>query len=732
MTTKEISTLSITTSDQDLLGRENIVTAITNKIVERSQTDIHCEVIGVYSKWGEGKTSVLNLVKEQLKIQKKDKEREIRCVDFNPWLFKDQESLLLDFFKVLQKGVTNNDVKEKLKQYGPLVALGAKGLINIMAPGIGAIAGDAIEKVIKSISNVEIDVLSLKKEIDDQIKLANEHYLIFIDDVDRLDKDELHALFKLIRQNADFVNTTYIIAMDVDMVAKSIGHRFEEGCTEAGKNFLEKIVQYPVHLPVVQRSKMKSVFDKIILTQFTDLYSDEVGVTMQPIEKLEDNLMKYVFPLFSTVREMILYRNAISFILPSLYREVNLSDLAMLMALKQFYQTGYYAIRQNNYLLTGKEFSSIHYLEDRENKIKERTSSFLSTLKKEIEPSIAPMLSLLIDELFYPLNKHVYLRFDGVMYGKRLCSIDYFDNYFLYELRENKVSDVEIETLINALPTIALVDLQEKLEHIIAVYSSKELDRIIYQVLHYRQRDNLQVEEIDKVCVTLSQLSVNSKLTQFVENPFHARYDIIIVRILKDFLLTVYSPVKNKVESCVTIISNILDNPELCPFHIFFITQLYETSNSIYLDLKGLRKVVYDFTIRYIEQNSLESIFDLSMMPINAIFKVWKLENPEEYNKEIEEYMFNDNFKLVQFLQRTVNANSSEGDSYKTSTYNNFNSFYFLFDADRVYEKVKDIERESVKSYDDTIGYFIQRYNEQKSLGDVDGVITSSYSSLKI
>lgn len=70
MTKKEMTSLSITTSDQDLLSRENIVTAITNKIVERSQGNIHCEVIGVYSKWGEGKTSVLNLVKEQLKKQK--------------------------------------------------------------------------------------------------------------------------------------------------------------------------------------------------------------------------------------------------------------------------------------------------------------------------------------------------------------------------------------------------------------------------------------------------------------------------------------------------------------------------------------------------------------------------------------------------------------------------------------------------------------------------------------
>ncbi len=54
MQNKEISSFAITTSQQDILGCENIVTAITNKIVERGQDDIHCEVIGIYSKWGEG------------------------------------------------------------------------------------------------------------------------------------------------------------------------------------------------------------------------------------------------------------------------------------------------------------------------------------------------------------------------------------------------------------------------------------------------------------------------------------------------------------------------------------------------------------------------------------------------------------------------------------------------------------------------------------------------------
>ena len=201
--------------DEDLFGWAPIVSRISDIIKLQSQDNHSCFTIGIYGKWGEGKTSLMNMVCKNLEG---DKNLEIIC--FNPWLFKDQESLLLDFFKSFELGISSKEVIEKIKKYGPLVSIGFSGLLSLGNPAAGLLLNSSLHKVIKAISKIKFDLNSLKKEVDECIILSKKQYLIIIDDVDRLDKDELHTLFKLIRQNADFVNTTYMIGMDVDMVAK--------------------------------------------------------------------------------------------------------------------------------------------------------------------------------------------------------------------------------------------------------------------------------------------------------------------------------------------------------------------------------------------------------------------------------------------------------------------------------------------------------------------------------
>ena len=83
----------ITTAKDDVFGRKRIVDAVVQTIINKSQSKHTCFTIGIYGKWGDGKTSTLNLISEQLNQQEN-----IIISCFNPWLFKDQESLLLDFF----------------------------------------------------------------------------------------------------------------------------------------------------------------------------------------------------------------------------------------------------------------------------------------------------------------------------------------------------------------------------------------------------------------------------------------------------------------------------------------------------------------------------------------------------------------------------------------------------------------------------------------------------------
>ena len=189
----------------DLFGRSKIVDEIVKTINIKSKTDHSCFVIGIYAKWGEGKTSVLNLIEEKLLSQQDN----IVISKFNPWFFKDQESLLFDFFNSIDGGNISEAFLNNLRKYGPIVSMGISGVINMFAPGAGFILNKSVTKFIDKIPEIKISPIERKRELNRNIVDSKKHLVMLIDDVDRLDKEETHALFKLIKQTADFDNTIF-------------------------------------------------------------------------------------------------------------------------------------------------------------------------------------------------------------------------------------------------------------------------------------------------------------------------------------------------------------------------------------------------------------------------------------------------------------------------------------------------------------------------------------------
>ena len=203
--------------EEDGFQRYEFSKRIATTIIDRDNND--CIVIGIYGLWGEGKTSVINFIETELKSS-----NSIIPIKFNPWRYNDEQSLLIQFFQKLAH-VLDAKIKTKseklgdiLKKYGKLLSLDIPLIGNLKekAEGLGEILGD-------------VDIETLKDRIESILKESQKKLVIFIDDLDRLDKSEIYSIFRLVKLNADFANTTYILSFDEKMVSAAISDRFGEG-----------------------------------------------------------------------------------------------------------------------------------------------------------------------------------------------------------------------------------------------------------------------------------------------------------------------------------------------------------------------------------------------------------------------------------------------------------------------------------------------------------------------
>ena len=215
-----------------------------------TNTEDNSFTYGIDAPWGAGKTSFMNLMKRIIRYCYKN----VIVVDFNPWLYAVEKDLVTAFMQELSKhlGQYDQSIAKNLIDYSKLLS-----------------AFETKEtKLIASLINMNYHDSSLqekKKQIKKTIKRINKKIVVFIDDLDRLDADELMEMMKLIRNISDFPYMYFVAAYDKTYLAKCLEGKMKE----TGVLFIEKIFQHEFHLPAVPLETLReSLFNNITTTLF--------------------------------------------------------------------------------------------------------------------------------------------------------------------------------------------------------------------------------------------------------------------------------------------------------------------------------------------------------------------------------------------------------------------------------------------------------------------------------
>jgi KAP family P-loop domain len=273
----------------DLLGFQHLVTAIT-KIVRNDE--LLPATLGVFGDWGGGKSSLLQMAKAEL-----EKDDGILVLSFNGWLFEGYEDAKSALMGTILDEIAANKrflpaVKDKalalLKKVEWFRVLGTAGkyaLATALAGpvGLGLAAGtDAASAVAQTLTKgKELEVEQLAKlfrpEGGQELRRAIRDFrsdfadllaetklktlVVVIDDLDRCLPDTIIETLEAIKLFLFVPRTAFILGADERLVKYAVRRRFPElpgERAEVGRDYLEKLVQFPIRVPPLGRAEMES------------------------------------------------------------------------------------------------------------------------------------------------------------------------------------------------------------------------------------------------------------------------------------------------------------------------------------------------------------------------------------------------------------------------------------------------------------------------------------------
>jgi predicted KAP-like P-loop ATPase len=441
----------IQNSSEDLLNRTGFATELARAIIRFDRTD--SVVVAIHGRWGTGKTSLLNLVEEELGRESVNAPIIFR---FNPWGFSDQTQLGTRFFNDLSTFLRLHKTIRPL--YGISDAVEEYGtVLSPMAHLIFPRATEALKvgwRWFRKLRPAQGKTApELKNLINEGLREANSKLIIMIDDIDRLNVEEIRSVFQLVKINANFANTVYLLSFDRRPVERAL-QKISPG---PAKEYLEKIVQVPFSLPPIADATLTQImgarFDELLLR-----------LNIKTLDRQRFGNMFYAGfrKSFHTIRDVNRYFNVFGFAANLMYQDTDFVDLAAIQALSVFYPSVYKAIEGDPDLFRGglQQQANRDEYKQKYDKIFESISTNKRVPAREMVAFLFPKV-----EWVYGPSNTIYSSDWEKQWrkSKRICSTKYFPYYFQLAVPLTEVSQSEFDGAIETATSV--VDFCKTLEN---------------------------------------------------------------------------------------------------------------------------------------------------------------------------------------------------------------------------------------------------------------------------
>lgn len=298
-------------TDIDLINYDHLVQSAIDII--QNDNLLPC-TIGIYGEWGSGKSSLMRLIQKELESDDK-----ILTIKFNGWLFEgyeDAKGALLEVVltELERKKKKGQKIKDKFKKiykkikWLKMLKTTAKYATSfaVMAhtgvPASGLPKGSVTQKdAVGGITKSKLDDFDfLKREEEPAMLIRDLHndfeeilkattidkVVVFVDDLDRCNPNTIIETLEAIKLFLFLKNTSFVISADERIIEQGVKTKFKEVYEDElslGRQYLEKLIQFPIHIPRLSSNEMETYINLL----FTNLYIKEPTL----FEKLRDKVI---------------------------------------------------------------------------------------------------------------------------------------------------------------------------------------------------------------------------------------------------------------------------------------------------------------------------------------------------------------------------------------------------------------------------------------------------------
>jgi hypothetical protein len=295
---------------EDLLGFQYLADGIISIVKNESLLPA---TLGVFGDWGGGKSTLIEIVKNRLTTPEEE-EAGVVVLSFNGWLFEGYEGAktalmgtileeLLEHKTFVNKAT--DEGKRLLKslmrrvdwmkvtmgiaklagavfshgQLTPLLLMSGGADLTVAANNVYEQAKEIDPKELlkkeekaekKDESETRRQIQNFRKDFE---KMLNEssikRLVIIIDDLDRCSPDTIIPTLEAIKLFLFVSNTAFIIGADEELVRYAVRRRFPElpgDRREVGRDYLEKLIQFPIRIPALGRAEVESYMGLLFVT----------------------------------------------------------------------------------------------------------------------------------------------------------------------------------------------------------------------------------------------------------------------------------------------------------------------------------------------------------------------------------------------------------------------------------------------------------------------------------